>query len=66
MEPNRLPKEIFQSKLPKGKRGQGWPPTSIQKGYMDDVASTSTTRVGHFHATREGQTFWDNAQDRVV
>jgi hypothetical protein len=29
MEPNKLPKQIFQSKLPKGKRGRGKPPTSI-------------------------------------
>jgi hypothetical protein len=28
MEPSRLPKQIFQGKLPKGKRGQGRPPTS--------------------------------------
>jgi hypothetical protein len=66
MELNKLPKQIFQGKLPKGKRGRGRPPTSIQKGYKDDVASMSTTGGGHFHATREGQTFWDNAQDKAV
>jgi hypothetical protein len=31
---------------------------------MDDVISTSTTGGGHFHATREGETFWD--QNKVV
>jgi hypothetical protein len=61
MEPTRLLKQIFQGKLLEGKRGRGRPPTSIQKGYRDDVASMSTTGGGHFHATREGQTFWDSA-----
>jgi hypothetical protein len=66
MEPNRLPKQIFQREFPEGKKGWGRPPTSIQKGYMDDVASMSTTGGGHFHATKEGQTFWDNAQDKAI
>jgi len=66
MELNRLPKQIFQGRLPEGKRGWGRLPTSIQKGYMDDITFTSTTGGGHFHVTREGQKFWDSAQDRVV
>jgi hypothetical protein len=61
MEPSRLPKQIFQGKLLKGKKGRGRLPTSIQKGYRDDVASTSTTKGGHFHVTKEGHTFWDSA-----
>lgn len=54
MELSRLSKQIFQGKLLEGKKGRGKPPTSIQKGYKDDVASTSTMGGGHFHATREG------------
>jgi hypothetical protein len=54
MELSRLPKQIFQGKLLEGKKGRGKPPTSIQKGYKDDVASTSTMGGGHFHAIREG------------
>jgi hypothetical protein len=54
MEPSKLPKQISQGKLLEGKRGWGRPPTSIQKGYKDDVASTSTMGGGHFNATKEG------------
>jgi hypothetical protein len=61
MEPRRLPKQIFQGKLLEGKRGWGRPPTFIQKRFRDDVVSTSTTGGGHFHATKKGHTFWDNA-----
>jgi hypothetical protein len=54
MELSRLLKQIFQGKLLEGKKGRRRPPTSIQKGYKDDVVSTSTMGGGHFHATREG------------
>jgi hypothetical protein len=33
---------------------------------MDDVASTSTIGGGHFHATKEGHTFWNSAHDNAV
>lgn len=66
MEPSKLPKHIFQGKLLEGKRCRGRLPTSIQKWYMDDVTSTSTIGGGHLHATREGQTIWDNTQDRAI